>query len=295
MNRKKIKLVIASGKGGVGKSMLSSSLSMIFSKTHKIVAVDCDVDAPNLAVWLNEFKNWEQIDEISVSKKPIINNKKFKSKKEKIECLKKCKFGALYLQNGDLKLNKFLCEGCGACKFFAPKGAIRMKAVKNAKIMAKKTKYGFYLISGQLFPGETGSGKVVSKLKDKAENFDYKIMIIDSAPGTGCPVIASFQGADFALLITEPTLSGISDLKRVLEVVNHFKLDYSIVINKWDINKKISERICKIFKGKVIGKISYDQGIFKAISNLTPILETRLKEKIEIEKIAKIVKRKIFA
>lgn len=278
---KKFKIVIASGKGGVGKSMLGSSLAMLFAQDKKVAAVDCDADAPNLDIWLNEVGNWEKVKKISVSEKPVINNKKCQGDKCK-ECVKKCKFGALYLRKGKLKLNPFLCEGCGACEIFCPKGVAEMRPVKNAEIRFKKTKYDFPLISGQLFPGQTGSGKVVDRIKAEAEKVDYDLMIIDSAPGTGCPVTAALRDADFAVLITEPTLSGFSDLKRVLEVVNYFKLSWRLVINKWDINPQISDRISKWTKGKLLGKISYDKKIFQAVAKLTPIMETNLKAKREI-------------
>jgi len=279
-----MKLVISSGKGGVGKSMLTSALAMLFSQNEKVVAVDCDVDAPNLAIWLGEPEGWEKAEKISVSEKPIIDSSKL-TKKEAKQCVEKCRFNALKVEKEKLKLNPFLCEGCGACEVFCPSGVIKMKPVKNGEIKIKKTKYGFSLVSGQLFPGETGSGKVVAEIKKEAEKFKYDVMIIDSSPGTGCPVIASLQDANFAILITEPTPSAFSDLKRVLKVVNHFKIPWGLVINKWDIYKSLSEKIEKWSGPKFLGKISYDKEIFKAISNLKPILETNLKAKEEIVRI----------
>jgi len=285
MKNKKMKLVICSGKGGVGKSMLTSALSMLFSQNKKVVAVDCDVDAPNLAIWLGEPENWKEVKKISVSEKPVINHGKL-SKKEAEQCVKNCRFNALRLTTqGKLKLNPFLCEGCGACEVFCPKGVIKMKPVKNGEIRIKNTKHNFPLISGQLYPGETGSGKVVTEIKKEAEKFKYNLMLIDSSPGTGCPVIASLQGSNFTILVTEPTPSGFTDLKRVLKVVGHFKIPYGIVINKWDINSKLSNKIKKWAGRKFLGKISYDKEIFQAISSLTPIMETNLKAKEEIKKI----------
>jgi len=275
-----MKLVIASGKGGVGKSMLSSTLAMLFAKDRKIVAVDCDSDAPNLAIWLGGVKKWDKIIPVTVSARPKIDYKKCDGCGL---CAKNCRFSAIKMINGKPKVNPFLCEGCGACEAICPKKAIKLKPVQNGEIKIKKNKYNFPLVSGQLYPGEIGSGKVVAEIKKEAEKFKYDLMIIDSAPGTGCPVIASLQGADFTVLITEPTLSGFSDLKRVLEVVNHFKVPYQIVINKWDINSELSNKIEKWAKEKFLGKISYNKEIFKAISNLIPILETKLKTKKEIE------------
>ena len=287
------KIVIASGKGGVGKSMLTSSLSILLARDKKkIIAVDCDVDAPNLAVWLGEPEGWEEIKKISVSEKPVIKNKAL-TKEEAEMCVKKCRFNALEIKAGKLKLNPFLCEGCGACEVFCPSGVVRMKSVKNGEIRMKKTKYGFPLVSGHLYPGETGSGKVVTEIKRQSEKFEGEMMIIDSAPGTSCPVIASFQDADFALLITEPTLSGFSDLKRVLEVVKYFKIPWAVVINKYGLNLDVSNGIKKWAKKAYLGKISYDKNIFKAISNLNPIMETELKAKDEIEVIYNSLKKRI--
>ena len=287
------KLAIASGKGGVGKSMLTSSLAILFSKDKKkILALDCDVDAPNLSVWLGETNKWKKVKEISVSEKPIINSKKL-TKKEAEICAQKCKFNALNVVKGKLKLNYFLCEGCGAFQYFCPQGTIKFKPVINGEIRIKTTKYGFPIISGHLYPGETGSGKIVTEIKQKAEEFNKEIILIDSAPGTGCPVIASLQDSDFVLLITEPTPSGFSDLKRVLEVVNHFKVPWAVVINKYELNKKLAIKIKKWAETKFLGSISYDKNIFKAISNLTPIMETNLKAKKEITKIYNKLKEQI--
>ncbi len=278
------KLTIASGKGGVGKSMLTSALTMLFSQNKKVVAVDCDVDAPNLAIWLGGIKKWDKILSVITSAKPEIDFKKCNSCSL---CAEKCRFEAIKMVKGKPKVNPFLCEGCGACEVICPQKAITLKPVQNGEIRIKRTKYGFPLVSGQLYPGETGSGKVVTEIKKEAEKFKYDLMLIDSSPGTGCPVIASLQDSNFAILITEPTPSGFTDLKRVLEVVNHFNIPYVLVINKWDINKNLTQKIEKWSGSKLLGKISYDKEIFKTIANLKPILETNLKVKKEIKDIFK--------
>lgn len=288
MKAKKLKLVIASGKGGVGKSMLTSALAVLFAKNKKVVAVDCDADAPNLGIWLGGVKKWDKTMPVVASARPEIDYKKCDGCGL---CAKKCQFGAIKMINGKPKLNPFLCEGCGACEVICPQKAIKLKAVQNGEIKIKKTKYGFPLVSGQLFPGESGSGKVVTEIKSEAEKFQSDLMIIDSAPGTGCPVIGSLKDSNLAILITEPTPSGFSDLKRVLEVVNHFNVPWSLVINKWDINPQLSNKIEKWSNKKFLGKISYDKEIFKAIANLTPIMETNLKVKKEIKEIFKNLNR----
>lgn len=292
------RIVICSGKGGVGKSMLSSALAMLFAEKKKVIAVDCDADAPNLAIWLGEPENWQRVRKISLSEKPVILNSKL-TKEEAKECLKKCRFGALKIERGKLKLNTFLCEGCGACEFFCPRGAIKMKPVKSGEIKVKRTKYGFPLVSGQLYPGQTGSGKMVAEIKKEAEsfakNFNWPkklqsrsyLEIIDSAPGTSCPVIASLRDASFAVLVTEPSPSGFVDLKRVLRVVHHFNIPWRLVINKWDINPQLANKMKKWSGNRFLGKISYDQKIFQSLNKLIPIVKTNLRAKTEIKEIHK--------
>ncbi len=284
MEKEKMKLVIASGKGGVGKSMLTSVLATLFAKNKKVVAVDCDVDAPNLGIWLGGVRKWDRVLPVVTSAKPEIDLNKCNSCGL---CVKNCRFEAMKMINSNPKVNSFLCEGCGVCEIICPVGAIKLKPVQNGEIKIKKTKYGFPLVSGQLYPGETGSGKVVAEIKKEAEKFKYNLMLIDSSPGTGCPVIASLQDSNFAILVTEPTPSGFADLKRVLKVVNHFKIPWGLVINKWDINPQLSQRIERWSALKLLGKISFDKEIFKAIANLKPILETELGAKKEIKKIFK--------
>lgn len=305
MENKNFKLVVASGKGGVGKSMLTSVLVALFSRTKKVVAVDCDVDAPNLAIWLGGVESWDKTISVVASARPEINYKKCNGCGL---CVKNCRFSALQLQPDEFQSSSvprligegILCEGCGVCEVVCPRGAIKLKSVQNGEI---KIKYGlagqrskdwlrsFPLVVGQLHPGQLGSGKVVTEIKKEAEKFEHDLMIIDSPPGTGCPVIASLQMANLAILISEPTPSGFSDLNRVLEVVNHFKIPWRLVVNKWEINHQLSKKIEKWAGPKLLGKISYDQKIFKAVVNLKPILTTNLKVKKEIKKIFKTLKQ----
>lgn len=290
-NGKKMKLVVASGKGGVGKSMFASTLAMMLAKKWKLAAVDCDVDAPNLHLWLGEDEKWDRVEKIATNELAAIDRKKCDLCGR---CVEMCAFEALKIERKKVVVNEFFCEGCGACEAVCLQKAISMKRVENAKVRVKENVWGFFLVSGQIYPGQTGSGKVVEEIKKRAEKYKFEVMVLDSAAGIGCPVIASINGSDFSILITEPTLSGLSDLKRVLKVVKHFKIPFGVVINKWDINKRIAKKIKEEFKDSFLGEISYDKRIFKAISNLMPILETKLKTKEEIKKIVKKIERKVL-
>lgn len=283
-----MKIVVASGKGGVGKSMLASSLALLFSKEKKVVACDCDVDAPNMGLWLG-VEDYDKSEKISTSMKAVIDKNKCTRCGK---CKEICRFSAIEIKEGEFKVNSFLCEGCGACKIVCPVGAIELKEVKNGELRDKQIKESFPLVSGQLYPGEAGSGKIVEVLRKKAEGFEYDCMIMDAAAGIGCPVIASVRGTDFAVLITEPTPSGFSDLKRILEVVEHFNISYGIVINKWDISKKTSKEIEEWAGEKFLGKISYDKKVIDSIVNLQPVLFSDSKVVAEIKEIFENLRKK---
>lgn len=280
-----MKLVVASGKGGVGKSMLASSLAILLSREFKVVACDCDVDAPNLGLWLGITK-YDRISEVFTSEKAFIDQEKCKKCGK---CVEVCKSDAIE----NFTVNRLLCEGCGACEIVCPFNAIEIKKVKNGEIRIKETEYGFPLISGLLHPGEAGSGRIVEEVRKEGEKFGYELMIIDAAAGTGCPVISSLKGCDFSLLVTEPTPSGLEDLKRILKLVEYFKMRYGVIINKWDINKKMSKRMENEFGEKILGKIPYDKKVFESIVNLKPVLFSGSKVVGEIEKICKKIKEEM--
>ncbi len=286
MNKQSAIIGIAGGKGGVGKSMLASSLALLFSKKHQIVAVDADVDAPNLHIWLGLGKSqalksgsepgsglWDSMESISTNQRPVIDHEKCSLCGK---CVDLCQFDALSIDADKVKVNTYFCEGCAACAAVCPQNAITMENVDNAELRVADLDYGFPIVSAQLTPGHTGSGKIVDVIKEKASEFDHDLMLIDAPAGIGCPVIAALRDVDFAVLVTEPTPSGISDLNRVLQVVEHFAIDYGVVINKWDINKDLSSEVENQFADRVLGKISYDKRIFTALSSLTPIMETNL-------------------
>ncbi len=254
-------ITVLSGKGGVGKSSITASLAVTLAKTQKVVCADCDVDAANLALILGieEFK-----DEHSISVKQIA-----KFDMDKCTGCGKCKdicyFDAIGWKDGKPYLKEFGCEGCGVCPVVCPFNAIKLVDVKNAKIGTATTKYGFPIITGQLEVGQSGSGKIVAKVKDLAKQQDADYMIIDAAAGIGCPVIASIVGSDYVIAVTEPTPSGISDLKRVLTIVEHFNIPYSVILNKYDINPGY-------YKEDVLAKIPYDKNFVNALTALKPIV-----------------------
>ena len=267
-------ITILSGKGGVGKSSITASLAVAFSKNKKIICADCDVDASNLSLVFGANK-YEQWDNLSTNEKAIFDLDKCNSCKK---CFDECHFNAIKWINNKPQLKDFSCEGCGLCELICPQNAISLKAINNAKIGYANTKYGFDVVSAQLNPGESGSGKVVFEVKKKAKDMSIKadVMFVDSAAGIGCPVIASVTGSDYAIIVTEPTPSGFSDMKKAFEIVKHFNIPTGIIINKFDLNLEqttIIEKFANVNRLKIIAKIPFDKKFAEALTKMKPIIE----------------------
>jgi MinD superfamily P-loop ATPase len=261
-------LTILSGKGGTGKTTITASFAFL---AKNAVVADCDVDAPDLHLLLHpkvlqtqDFKGAEValIDETKCTKCGL--------------CREQCRFDAV---TSNLSIDGIACEGCGVCVRNCPMGAITLVERISGAAYLSKTEFGF-MSHALLSPGESNSGKLVTLVRQNAKLIAEKehadLVIIDGSPGIGCPVIASITGVDAGLIITEPTLSGLHDLNRVLQLLKHFNVTPYVCINIYDINldntKKI-EDFCKENKVEVVGTISFNPKVTEAMVNEKTILE----------------------
>ena len=260
-------IVVLSGKGGTGKTTIVASFAALAK--NKVLA-DCDVDAADLHLLLQPTIT--KTEEFWSGKTAFID-KKFCTRCE--ICEQVCRFDAIK----NLKVDPIFCEGCGFCFRVCPESTIRMKDNLAGHWFISDTKYG-PLVHARLGIAQENSGKLVAMVRQHAraiaqeQLFDY--ILSDGPPGIGCPVISSLSGANLALLITEPTLSGIHDLDRVLGVCRHFGVCALVCINKYDINEENTRQIedfCQSQGVEVISRLPFDNMVTKALVQGLPVVE----------------------
>lgn len=272
-------IVIASGKGGVGKTTFTASFSLFLAKKgRKIVAVDADVDAPNLSIILGGGRQISS-QKVKISHKAVLNNE------ECIKCgrcIQVCRYEAIFQSGNDFPVvMPMLCEGCRACTLVCPVNAIRLEEKPTGELFVEETIYGFPLVTGRLELGEHNSGHLVTSVKKigqiEAEKVGANLVVIDGAPGIGCPVIASISGASYVVAITEPTPAAKRDLERLISVITHFNVPAGVVINKAELSakyrNKLKEWIMNDAELPILGEIPLDYEVLRALTHMTPIIE----------------------
>ena len=279
-------ITIISGKGGTGKTTLVASFAALAKNT---VIADCDVDAPDLHLLLHP---------------EIVKREEFKGLKvaaiDKSKCIEcgiceaACRFHAISdnasgvdARDGDFftgvtksgyAVNPARCEGCGVCVFVCDQDAIILTERVSGYAFISKTKYGT-MAHAQLNIAEEASGKLVTVVRNNSQRVaeeGSELILIDGSPGIGCPVIASLTGVDLALVVTEPTMSGLHDLARILDVTQHFGIASVVCINKYDINEANSRRItgfCQERGVMIVRNIPYDPVVTEAMVAAMPVVE----------------------
>jgi MinD superfamily P-loop ATPase len=264
-------IVIISGKGGTGKTVIAASFAVLAKE--KVMA-DCDVDASNLYLLLHpEIK---EKNDFYAGIIPSINLEKCTNCGR---CQEVCRFDAIETIKGQTVIDFISCEGCGLCALVCPVQAIQMKENLCGEWYISKTKYG-PLVHARLGIAEENSGKLVTLVRQNARAIakknNFELLIVDGPPGIGCPLIATLSGANLAVVVTEPTLSGIHDLERVVKVAQHFGVKTVVIINKYDINLENSVKLeewCRKDNIPVIGKIHFDNIITEALVKGVPVVE----------------------
>jgi len=266
-------IVIISGKGGTGKTSLTASFAYLGGKD--VIVADCDVDAADMHLLMQpdfadeddfysgELAHINQYDCIQCGK-----------------CKEVCRFDAIPIIEGRYVVDPLSCEGCGYCARVCPTDAITNKDLNVGKWYISNIKTGSMMVHAKLGIGADNSGKLVAKVKSEAKDIADEeckdFVIVDGSPGVGCPVVSSLSGASFVVLVTEPSVSGYHDLKRVYELVKKFNIKAGCIINKSDINENVTSEIIEFLKKENIVHIAnlpYDEDFTKAMTNGQTIVE----------------------
>jgi len=288
-------IVVISGKGGTGKTSITGSFAYLAGKD--VIVADCDVDAADMHLLLKpDFESSEDFYSGLLAK--IDQEKCIKCGK----CADVCRFNAIPIIDGKYVVEPLNCEGCGYCPRVCPTDAIEMSEQNVGKLFISNIRTNTKMVHASLKIGADNSGKLVAKVKNEAkslaENTNKKFILVDGSPGIGCPVVSSLSGANIVVLVTEPSVSGIHDLKRVYQLVKKFGIKTGCIINKADVNKNKRKEIHDFIKEEnieFIAEIPYDENFTKAMTNGKTIIEFdngKIKKILESswEKIKELVK-----
>ncbi len=266
-------IVIISGKGGTGKTSITAALAGLAQNS---VLADCDVDAADLHLVTSPTVLQEQ--DFVGGRQAVIQPLQCRGCGR---CFSLCRFGAIQPVEGKkaFRVNSSFCEGCKVCVEFCPAGAIDFVDSVNGRWFLSQTRFG-PMVHAELGIAQENSGKLVALIRKEARQLaraeQREWILADGSPGIGCPVIASLTGADFVLVVTEPTQSGRHDLRRILELTDHFKIAAAICVNKADLNPEMTAEIEQEAAKKnlsVLAKIPYDTAITRAQIQAQNVIE----------------------
>jgi MinD superfamily P-loop ATPase len=266
-------IIVISGKGGTGKTSLTAAFAHLAGDA---VVCDLDVDAPDLHLILQPetdvredfFSGHEAVIDPAVCDGCGM-------------CAEVCRFAAVRNTAAGFTVDPAKCEGCKVCVHFCPSGAIRFPERRCGEWFLSRTRFG-PMVHAQLFPGAENSGRLVALLRGKARELAKQtarsLILSDGAPGIGCPVISSLSGTDFAVLVTEPTPSGLHDLERVAELCRHFKVPTGVIVNKADLNTENTagiRRWCGEARAEFLAALPYDPAVTEAMVRRQAVTEFR--------------------
>lgn len=268
-------IVVASGKGGAGKTSVAAGLAPVVPQP---VLVDADVDASNLALLLRA---------VNVHSEPFRGG--FVALIDRAsciacgECVEACRYGAMVRSVGGTPIpfvDPLACEGCDVCRLVCPVNAIEVRDVVTGEWLASTTPYGL-LVHADLGPGGSNSGRLVERVRREAERAAEREgkswILVDGPPGVGCPTISAMTGADLAVLVAEPTPSGLSDLLRAIDLAEHLRVPACVVLNKADLDASRRDELVATVEARgtsIIGEIPYDDEVVRAIRERRSLAET---------------------
>ncbi len=278
-----MEIALVSGKGGTGKSCISAAFATL---SKNVVLADCDVDAANMHILFTPEITKETV--YISGQKAVINESLCT---QCGICIGYCRFDAISFKENKVIINEISCDGCKLCMRICPSMSITMTDSDKSRMFTGIFRNGT-MVFGRLAPGEENTGKLVNMVRQTAKEMakeNNSLVIIDGPPGIGCPVISTLTGVDHAVIITESTLSGLSDMKRIIEICQHFSTQIWVIINKFDLNEDITQHIynyCHDNNIIVAGTIPFSHIVVEAMVNKKSIIEyapdSEITSKIEL-------------
>lgn len=267
-------IVIVSGKGGGGKTTVTSSFAALAGDSA--VLVDADVDAANLAIIARGER--KERKEFSGGVLPEIDQKLCIACGV---CRHSCVYDAINVSaDGRVyTIEPLACEGCSLCVHLCPADAIRKNARLSGYVELHETRFG-PLVNAFLTPPGENSGKLITEVrkrgKEIAEERGKALILVDGPPGIGCPAIASMTNCDYLVFVIEATASGVSDMKRLQKVAKKFKAPVFVIVNKSDLQQELSYEIESYAKKHAmipVGRIDWDESVSEALMNAKSVIE----------------------
>lgn len=267
-------IVIASGKGGTGKTFLSSNLLYYISEIcgKPSIGVDADAEAPDLALALGDYVEVYSREEVQESRKAVIN---YDTCSRCLTCAEVCRFNAIVVEDSEPKIIEEYCEGCGACSIVCTTGSITYKITRTGWIIYGKTRHGPEVVTADLAVSGRNTGHLVYEARERAKNLkkELEYIIVDAAPGIGCPVISSIVGANLLIICVEPTPQSYQGCLRLIDLATKVGIKYLVIINKHNLNPEFAQNIEKELGNSVIGKIPYSDIVVKSYVEMVPVLK----------------------
>ncbi len=258
-------IVVISGKGGTGKTSLTAALSWLAGAD--IVVADCDVDAADMHLLLQP--DFARAEDFHGGQVALIDQDVCTACGA---CAEVCRFDAITPGNDFYAVDPISCEGCGYCPRVCPTEAIVMEDRLSGQWFVSRIRTGATMVHARLGIGAENSGKLVAKVKNEAKRIaaeqGKEFILVDGSPGVGCPVVSSLSGADFVVLVTEPTVSGLHDLQRVHELVARFRIRCGCIINKADLNLEVTAAIGEFLTANnivALTELPYDEAFTRAM------------------------------
>lgn len=266
--------VILSGKGGTGKTTVAAALAHLAAQEHRLVMADADVDAANLELVLSPTV--VETHDFVGGKAALVDPARCTGCGA---CVQTCRFEAVSADDSTCRVDPIACEGCAACFYRCPAGAITMVDQLSGRWFRSDTNLG-PLFHARLIAGQENSGKLVTQVKQSARLHAVRsgadLLLVDGPPGIGCPVIAATTGADLALLVVEPSVSGVHDLERILATTRHFGVPAVVCVNKADVSAARTGEVAAVCaRGGVplVGRIPFSETVIRAMVHRQPVTE----------------------